>query len=407
MAKNDDLAVLQQLIRVVRDELADRDADAIPNKLRKAATATGKRLPRPYQRAVIDHLIADDEFRLAVAQRWAEMGLTNEIVDTFLADPAAAAPLVALRTMENALAEVVAQRDGARADASDLERKLREAKARLEEAKDDAKVALLAQTDSDKRSRVGLQQAADRARAERDTAVSERDRLQKELADLASANEQLRQALSKVAEREARRARPRGQRTPTESGAAASLPTDPSELAVLLDRIERNLRPYRPPRTSDGSHNVDALPLRMPSGIAPDTAAGLASMLDQEPDRILIDGYNVAGAVLFDDFSSRAGRAAAIARADMVKRATDAAVMVVFDAAQAQGRGGFETDHGVVVEFEPETTADDAIVRLVRSADDRCVVITNDRDLQLRVARDNCVVVYTTALIDWSEHLND
>ena len=44
MANNDDLAVLQPLIRVVRVELADRDADAIPNKLRKAANATGKGL---------------------------------------------------------------------------------------------------------------------------------------------------------------------------------------------------------------------------------------------------------------------------------------------------------------------------------------------------------------------------
>ncbi len=407
MAKNDDLAVLQPLIRVVRDELADRDADAIPNKLRKAANATGKRLPKPYQRAVIDHLIADDEFRSAVAQRWAGMESPNEIIDTFLTDPAAAALLVSLSAMEIRLAEVVAEREAARSDVSDLERKLREAKVRLEDVKREAKAALIAQTNSDKRSRSGLEQVALSARAERDSLATEVEQLQREMADLEVTNEQLQQAVSKMTAREIRRTRALGVKAPSESGSVASLPSDPTELAALLDRIERNLRPYRRPQTSTGHDGGDALPLRMPSGIAPDTKAGLVSMLDQEPDRILIDGYNVAGAVLFDNFSSRAGREAALARAGMVKRSTTAAVTVVFDAAQAGSRGGFETDHGVVVEFEPETSADDAIVRLVRSANDRCVVVTNDRELQLRVARENCVVVYTTALIDWSEHLND
>jgi len=309
--------------------------------------------------------------------------------------------------MESRLAELVAERDAARTDAIDLERKLREAKARFEHAKREARAALIAQTTSDKRSRSGLQQAADHARAERDSVLSELDLLRAEIADLTKANEQLQEALSKATEREARRTRSSGERAPSEPGGIASLPNDPSELAALLDRIERSLRPYRHPRTRSGEDGGHAPPLRMPAGIAPDTAAGLVSMLDQGPDRILIDGYNVAGAVLFDSFSSRAGREAVLARADMLKRATAAAVTVVFDAAQSQGRDGFATDHGVVVEFEPETSADDAIVRLVRSARDRCVVVTNDRELQLRVARDNCVVIYTTALIAWSEHLND
>ncbi|KAA3638577.1 MAG: hypothetical protein DWP92_05905 [Armatimonadetes bacterium] len=407
MAKNDDLAVLQPLIRAVREELADRDADAIPNKLRKAASATGKHLPTPYQRAIIDHLIADDDFRSAVAQRWAGLDATNEIVDAFLADPSAAAPLIAVSAMEIRIDEVGAERDAARAEVSDLEQKLREAKARLADANREAKAALVAQAESDRRSRRGLEQAANKARAERDTIASEMDRMQSVMDDLTASNEQLQQSLSKASERDARRMQPSDRRTPSESGVTVSLPNDPMELAALLDRIERKLRPYRSPHTGDLHHDESAQPLRMPFGIAPDTAAGLVAMLDQEPDRSRIDSDNVAGAGLLDRFSSRAGRDAALGRADMVKRATQGAVTVVFDAAQAQGRGGFETDHGVVVEFEPESSADDTIVRLVHSLDDRCVVVTNDRELQLRVARDNCVVVYTTALIAWSEHLND
>jgi predicted RNA-binding protein with PIN domain len=142
-------------------------------------------------------------------------------------------------------------------------------------------------------------------------------------------------------------------------------------------------------------------------GISPESREAVDAVVVADADRIIIDGYNVAGAVLFEAFSSRAGREAAIARADMLKRATSASVTVVFDAANVKGDSRFTTDDGTRVLFEPEQSADDAIVFLVQETDDRCIVITNDRELQTRVGRPNCVAVFTTALIEWSEHLNE
>lgn len=406
MANNDELTALEALIRFVRDELAQRDADAVPNRLRKAAHATGGNLAKPYQRAIVDHLIADEEFRSAIAQRWAETDGEDEIIETFLEDPEAAAPLIAVAGMERTLAGLSAQRDAAKAEVSELEQKLREAKTRIRDAQNETKAVLRDQKESDKRSRMGLVQAAETARQERDALVVQVAEVQGALADLRAAHDQLQHALARATERETRRQRDAGPEPSSESAALGSLPSDPWELAVLLDRIERNLRPYRPPLAGVAPGSADVPVLVIPAGIAPDTATGLASVLALRPDRVLIDGYNVAGMVSGERFSSKEGRNAVLARADMVARATTAVVTVVFDAAESGQDGGFRTDHGVVVEFVGEGSADDAIVRLVHASTDRCVVVTNDRELQVRVARDNCVVVYSTALVAWSEHLN-
>ncbi|MCB1246945.1 MAG: NYN domain-containing protein, partial [Acidimicrobiia bacterium] len=147
--------------------------------------------------------------------------------------------------------------------------------------------------------------------------------------------------------------------------------------------------------------------LRFPAGLAPDQPEGVRALLDDQPDAVFIDGYNVAGAVDASLVGSREGRNAAIRVADRIKRTVPAAdVVVVFDAREASGRSGFLTPDGVVVVFESEGSADDRIAEEAAHEGDRCLVVTSDRDLQARCGRDGCVVVFSEAVLAWSEPLN-
>jgi hypothetical protein len=406
MRTSDELKVLAPVIAVVRDELADRDDDAIPIRLRKAAKSTGRTLPPPHQQAIVAQLESDEAFRATVHTRWGGAGNTDALLEAYLTDPADA---------EQALQAAVAMRASSKAEAglaaatvriAELEARLNEAKARLADAKRSAEADRKRQAASDRRSREGLERATAKARSDLAEAEERIATLRRELVDGAAEAESLRGAMQRLADRRSKKAT-NDPSTRTLSQSQGPLPTDPRELAAFLDSLERRLRYYREPSAKQAERDIERPALALPPGISPESAEAVDAIIDAAPDRFVIDGYNVAGAVLFDAFSSRAGRDAAVARADMLQRSTDATVTVVFDAAEVKGDTTKSTDFGVSVVFEPDSSADDAIVLLARNTGDRCVVVTNDRELQARVARPDCVVVYTTALVRWSEHLND
>jgi|GEM_PF-2040992 len=402
----DELTVLAPAISAVRRELSDRDEDAVPQKLRKAARATGRSVPAPHQQAMLAHVESDDEFRAAVLDRWDKSEPSDSVSHAYLSDPEGAAPLIAAAASMIALGRAEAERDLALERASDLAAQLEEAKGRLSEAKQRAKVTSKERTAADRRSRQGLERTAESARRDHADALETIAGLELALASEHAATDDLRATVRRLTDREARRVSSGGTPLP-ERKSRNVLPTDPAELAAFLDGLERRLRYYREPNRIVDRRDEEPQPLELPNGISPESAEAVGAILEEQPDRFIIDGYNVAGAILFEEFSSRAGRKAAVARADMLKRSTDATVTVVFDAANVKGRTRVTTDFGVRVIFEPEVSADDAIVFLVQETVDRSVVITNDRELQSRVARPDCVVLYTTALVAWSEHLND
>lgn len=406
MRSADELSVLSRVVDAVRAELADREHDAIPNKLRKAAGATGKNVPVPHQRSMVAHLESDEQFREAVRERWESAEETDSLTDAFLADPATAEPLVQAASAAIATRRAEKERDDALVEVSLLSDKLGEAKKRIAEAKRAAREERKNAAESDRRSRKGLERSVEVAQADLAEAVATIASLRSQMADEIQKADEARATAKRLTERESKRTAPHQPKRPS---GTESLPVDPVELAEWLDRLDRRLKYYRDPDyrgIGDGTEDVDP-PFRLPLGISPESSEAVSSIVASQVDRVIVDGYNVAGAVLFDSFSSREGRDAAIARADMVKRSTQASVTVVFDAAAVQGDSRFVTDGGTQVIFEPEESADDAIVRMVRNTTDRCVVVTNDRELQSRVERPNCVVVFTTALIAWSEHLNE
>lgn len=405
MAHGERNRVLANAVRAGREELADREPDDIPHRLRRVARSTGRGLPKPLERTLIDFMENDDAFRSAVAERFDSMGIDDELVATFLRDPSDAAPLIEERVAA-ANADDTDARLAALEDArADLETQLATAKDRLLAERATHESDLAEQSAAARRAREGLERQLFEARAHVAETEAANQALMAEVQSLTAELEEVRDRLMRRDERDSRRRD--SLKKDRSGGQTESLPTDPILLARYLDELERQLHFYRDPDRRADIEPDDGLPFALPAGISSEASEAVDWVLANGAETVLVDGYNVAGVVSGDSIGRRESRDEAIQRAEAIKRsAPRSEVIVVFDAADAGGRGGFRSRDGVLVEFEPSTTADDAIVDYVQGGTERCVVFTNDRELQHRSTRDGCVVLYATALVSWTEHLN-
>jgi hypothetical protein len=253
------------------------------------------------------------------------------------------------------------------------------------------------------RSSVSDGQIRAEARLERIAAeISKRDDhvsvLEAEVATLSNelilSEEKLAAVVEKSRKRNGARVQP-GQRYRTDS-----TPSDPLELASWLDSVERNVRPFRARRVSAGS-TAAIERLQIDPGVAPDSASALASLIEQQPYRFLLDGYNIGGEIHAGEFATRVARDDVIRRAGRLARSTEAEVLVVFDGPDDEARSGFRSSGGAVVRFSRGVKADDVIAALVASDPARTVVITNDRELRDRCSVDGCVPIWSTAFLEW------
>ncbi len=397
--------VLANVVRVGRQELADREPADIPHKLRAVARSTGRGLPMPLQQTLLTFIETDEEFRASVEARFERSSVDDAIATAFLADPDEARALIDARLASDDAERLRSESEAARAATADLEGKLSVARERIEEMRVEHERKLDDQAAAAKRARQGLEARLSESVREVARLTSENDDLNDQVASLAATVAELRDRLARRDERTQRQIE-----ASTRDGADGvnqSLPSDPVALAAMLDDLERQLHFYRESVTGSVEAETQDQPFRLPFGLSSESPEALAAVLDQRPDSIVVDGYNVAGAVSGASVGKRPGRNDAVARADALKRASPGSeVIVFFDASDVAGRDGYSTPDGVVVEFEPTTTADDAIVEFVHAGSDRCLVITNDRELQDRSAREGCIVVFSTALISWTEHLN-
>ena len=404
MASADRIRTLGTVVRLARAELASRKPDDIPHKLRPVARATGKGLPAPLARTLIGFIEKDDTFRAAVRERFESDGNDDTVARYFLEDPMRADEIVGLAAASGSLDVLKAGLESEQRKVAQAEARLATAHERMERARAEHAAELAAVSDAAKRSRESLEKQLDAARADVDKASVEIESLSDDMAILTSEVEDLRARLSRRDARESRRLQgvpPAVDRT------TSVVPSDSVDIAVMLDDLVRKLRYYRTPDHRRSTHETASPDVSIPLGLSPESAAALGAVLTQGPGLMLLDGYNIAGGVSEGLVGIRQGRDAVIRRAESVKRASPSTdVVVIFDASGASGRGDFVTETGVRAVFEPLTSADDAIVAMVRRAPPGCVVITNDRELQNRVATHGAVVLFSTALLAWSEHLN-
>lgn len=396
-----EVRVLSKVVDVARTELRDMDDDDVPSKLRMVAKSSARVLPAPFAQSILKEIRNNDEFRTAVHGRWNDVGADDPVGLAFLKDPAGSDALVARTNQERADTELVKKtKDDAQRIVA-LERQLREAKRRLKDERTDHEAIISGLASRDEERRESLVRSAETASGARDDAETHIDELEDVVASLraqlADADERLRRGTDREKRKSAASIAPRTDERPL-------LPTDPVALAVWLDTVERIQRPYRlADRGESGSGLVE--PLEVPDGISPDDRNAVLALIEQRPEMIVIDGYNVAGLLSTGPVASASNRVTVISRADRLAAVSGSNVIVVFD---AQGAGAHDTrshfvsSGGVDVRFSTTESADDHIVDIILSGPKRSVVVTNDRELRERCLIDGCVPVWATAFVDWS-----
>lgn len=391
-------SVLRTVIAVARRELADRDTDDVPARLRRVAKNSSRTLPPPFADSVLRELRESDVFRAAVRDRWEEEGIGDPVGLAFLDDPDDAIDKVLASSKDAELGRLERELVAEHARSESLEQQLSEAKRRVASLRDEHEDALSRRQAAEDASKAGMVRTIAELEVQLRGAKTDAEQLSGRVRKLEMALEAAEQRFARSAERAARRRAPIAV---TREQHVVQPPKDPQAFAVWLDAVERVQRPYR--EADLASETVEALgPVVIPNGIQPDTAAAVVAVVTQKPDVMIIDGYNVAGSLAQEAFSTRPARTSVIAKAERLSVWSGSSVIVVFDASQAEGRPSFRSAGGVDVIFSRDCSADDEIVDIARRCGERTVVFTNDRELRERCAPYGVISLWSDALVAWA-----
>ncbi|MCL1592799.1 MAG: NYN domain-containing protein [Actinomycetia bacterium] len=400
-----EVRVLSKVVEVSRRELSDRDNDDVPAKMRSIAKSTARVLPAPFARSVLSELRRNESFRASVLTRWTAEQLDDPVGLAFLTDPDSSVEAVAKAELVLDVAALEERAASLVSTVADLDVQLAEAKKRLvvERESHATQTNEIASLESQKK------RSATKSRNKLTAALRAAED------QIAARNREIGDLRRELVDSEARlrRRSERGRRKPTADPETRTdqrpvPPTDPVAFAAWLDSVERTQRPYRDAERAPAS--IDARePLAIPDGVAPDERWALTALIDQNPRRIVIDGYNIAGLISNGPLASAANRSSVIAKAERLASLSGARVTVVFDAQGAETREGdvretYVSPGGAEIRFSLTASADDQIVDIIRGDAERSVVITNDRELRERCVIDGCVSVWSSAFVDWSIH---
>ncbi len=389
---------LRPVVECARDELSDMDADEVPSALRKIARSSARTLPPPFARSVVQRIIDDATFREAVGERYLSGASVDPALILFLSDPQSGLESIAAAVEVSRDEKETERLEAATRRVETLVGQLSEARTRA----DDAQKRHLEELESTRSSESeGLSRAVARITELRGV-VSDRDSEVVELGEtVADLRDELKQALTRIDHLTDRIRRRAGSiETVSHSPMAAVTPSDPIAHARWLDDLERSARPFR--SSTDRGRSVEPSgALVLPVGVPAESSDMIASLLAQSPRKIIIDGYNVAGEIYGEGFSTRIARDDVVDRAGRLARRSEAEVLVVFDGAQEGEGDGFRSSAGVSVRFSRGETADDMIVDVVHASPERTVVITSDRELAERCSIDGCVPVLASAFVSW------
>jgi hypothetical protein len=395
--KQQELSVLSNVIAVARRELADRDDKEIPPHIRRVAKCGGGRLPPPFQAALVKELRSNETFRESVLERWENEDIQDAVGYAFLTDPEGGSDKVVEQADARELKSVEEELARSVRTIRSLEDQIAEAKTRLADETSRHMADVARQSAAAVASRSSLEDAGRRMTMRIAELEAEQDAHSVVEAELRSEKDDLVEKL----ERSVTRARKRAQRDHVKARQPMSPPSDPVEFAAWLDSVERQQRSFRQARGAYDEVVQEFPPLRIPSGLLPDSREALLALIDQMPDAIYIDGYNV-GAMLVEDFATAKARATVVAIADRLAVTSRARVVVVFDAVGVEGRPSAPSKGPADVRFSLTQIADDEIVQLLRANPSRNAVITSDRELSDRCAAEGCVTVWSEALVQWA-----
>ena len=396
--KQQELSVLSNVIAVARRELADRDDKDIPPRIRRVARSSGKGLVKPFQISLVKELQKNEAFRESVLERWEFEGIEDAFGLGFLTDPEAGIKEVSDQAESQRLSALEAQLDRATRTIRSLEGQVVESKSRFVDAAAGHRAEIVGRNAAAAVSRESLDKTVRTLSAH----IAELEASQRIHSSVVEELMSDIEALKGKLEGSAIRVRKRAQKDHVKVHQKMSPPSDPVELAAWLDAVEKQQRSFRPARRADADVVEDHPPLCIPGGLLPDSHEALSALIDQRPDAIYVDGYNV-GAMLVDDFATAKARARVVAISDRLAAASLARVVVVFDAVGVEGRERTSSPGRAEVLFTHAQIADDEIVELIQANRSRAAVITSDRELSNRCATEGCVTVWSEALVQWAD----
>ncbi|HDH03639.1 MAG TPA: hypothetical protein ENH15_05280, partial [Actinobacteria bacterium] len=372
-------------VDAARATLRKLTPEEIPARLVRVSQQTGRNLPAPLARNLIEEINNNAWFRARVIDDW----------DT--ADPGSSIPTLAAsalfvcrpRGWEERLAELrkegdvrVAEREERRLAkrVSELEAELTSFRRKARQAQREAELAIV---EAERRTTA----ARSTAKTSRNVDAEQVDSLRRERSGLEA---QLESVIKELAEtkdrfgavrRELLRERRLGR--PAEQPPARSLwsDLDPINRARLLDEVVVAFGPDTV--VAEPTLPFSELSLVLPTGVAPDSRAAIDWMMTLPRSiTLLVDGYNVTHLLDPEEFASATLRNRLNAELAKLKRLAVSRhrVVVVYDSNQEGGITSEPGPGGVEVRF---TTgghlADDEIFMLATELGGNSIVISTDR----------------------------
>jgi hypothetical protein len=379
-----DPRLLRPALDAARKALRLLDEEHVPVGLRRVVAASGRRLPAPLERTLIDHLERLDWLRtealghlddghtasrlfLERPDGWEETAAGLEAVR----GDATAERLLQSSEAVNArlLAKVAGQTEGLRAARAEIER------LRLESRSDPERTRLV-ESNRDLRDRMASAERAVLAEARRS------DELERLLGEADRRIAELRRR-SRVGQREA----------PAPGAPQVFGAGDPLALARSLDHLLETLARRSGPERLDVKGPA-AETFVLPQGVRPDQAEAVEWFLSlPRPVVVLIDGYNVGHELASVPDSGVRLRVEQMA--SRMRRMAEAPMTVVVFWDSRTDTDGWRSG-GVDVRYVP--SADEAIVE---QSGRGVVVVSSDRAVREAAERKGAVGLWSQALLAW------
>jgi len=402
--------LLLPAFKAVRKALRELDPDEVPAVLRRIAGQSGRRLPPPLARKLVETLDENEWLREKAAEAGADL-------DPNSSDPArAVSALFLLRPegWEDLARKAVEHRATGTQQAlvATLQRTIAELQQELGAAREKAKGA-------QQRAQTAAVEADRKAQAARSTAETARteereaaDELRRAYGTLLDRYQRLVQDLEEAGDRittlrdELLRARRAVRETAAPAGPQAWAARDPVAIARMLDDIVEALRPEAVTVAREVVEE-ESPPFALPAGVSPDQPGAVAWLATyQEPYVLVVDGYNVT--FLFDEegFSETATRDRLNEGLARFRRVAVAPVrvIVVYDSAQSGGVTSSPGPGGIEIRFtESGHTADEEILAIAIRAPVRLAVVSTDRQVREGAEEFGALGLWSQALVAWLE----
>jgi predicted RNA-binding protein with PIN domain len=402
--------LLAPAFKAVRKALRDLDPDEVPAVLRRIAGQSGRRLPPPLARKLIDTLDENEWLREKAAEAGSDL-------DPASSDPArAVSALFLLRPegWEDRAREAAEQRaTGAQQTlVATLQRTIADLQQQLEAAREKAKGAQqraqAAAVDADRKAQ-SARSAVEAARQEEREAADEQrrnyetllERYQRLLRDLEEAGDRITTLRDELL-----RARRIGRSAAVPAGPQAWAVRDPLEIARILDDIVEAVRPEAVAAalaTVEGT----VTPFAFPAGVSPDRKEAIVWLAAYEdPYGLVVDGYNVTFLLDEEGFTEATTRDRLNEGLARLRRAAAAPIQVtvVYDSAQAGGMTSSQGPGGIEIRFtEAGHSADEEILRIAAATSSRLAVISTDRRVREGAEECGALGLWSQALVAWLE----